>query len=169
MRLTFCMQRLYNLGGRKFVLAGVGALGCIPTMLARTENGKCLDGVNEAISPFNANMKQMINNFKSTLPDAKFVFLDTQNMFRNITANSKTYGFNVTDRGCCGVGKLNGQVTCLPYEVPCTNREEYIFWDAYHPTSAVNVLLGKMSFNGGPDLVYPINIEQLVKNEVWPF
>lgn len=79
-------------------------------------------------------------------------------------------GFSVLDRGCCGVGKMNGEITCLPFETPCPDREEYIFWDAYHPTSAVNVLLGKMAFCGGPDLVYPINIQQLARtDETWPF
>nr|GMD66555.1 GDSL esterase/lipase At1g71691-like [Ipomoea batatas] len=161
--------RLYDLGGRKFVVAGIGELGCIPTMVARTENGQCLDEVNQAVDPFNANMKQMVTHLNTALPDAKFVYLDTQNMFRNIIANSTTYGFSVVDRGCCGVGKMNGEITCVPLETPCPNREEYVFWDAYHPTSAVNVLLGKMAFSGGPDLVYPINIQQLARTQTWPY
>ncbi|XP_031112099.1 GDSL esterase/lipase At1g71691-like [Ipomoea triloba] len=163
------LYRLYDLGGRKFVVAGIGELGCIPTMVARTENGQCLDEVNQAVDPFNANMKQMVTHLNTALPDAKFVYLDIQNMFRNIIANSTTYGFSVVDRGCCGVGKMNGEITCVPLETPCPNREEYVFWDAYHPTSAVNVLLGKMAFSGGPDLVYPINIQQLARTETWPY
>ncbi|XP_019151992.1 PREDICTED: GDSL esterase/lipase At1g71691-like [Ipomoea nil] len=163
------LQRLYDLGARKFVLAGIGELGCIPTMVARSENGQCLDEVNQVVDPFNANMKQMVTNFNTALPDAKFVYLDTQNMFRNIIANSKTYGFSVVDRGCCGVGKMDGEITCVPFETPCPNREEYVFWDAYHPTSAVNVLVGKMAFSGGSDLVYPINIQQLARTETWPY
>nr|GLL42378.1 GDSL esterase/lipase At1g71691-like [Ipomoea trifida] len=178
------LYRLYDLGGRKFVVAGIGELGCIPTMVARTENGQCLDEVNQAVDPFNANMKQMVTHLNTALPDAKFVYLDTQNMFRNIIANSTTYGtknthafipimydywFSVVDRGCCGVGKMNGEITCVPLETPCPNREEYVFWDAYHPTSAVNVLFGKMAFSGGPDLVYPINIQQLARTQTWPY
>lgn len=61
-------------------------------MVARTENGQCVDEVNKIVDPFNANIKQMIIYFNTTLPDAKFVYLDTQNMFQNIIANSKTYG-----------------------------------------------------------------------------
>lgn len=61
-------------------------------MVARTENGQCLDEVNQAVDPFNANMKQMVTHLNTALPDAKFVYLDTQNMFRNIIANSTTYG-----------------------------------------------------------------------------
>lgn len=186
------LQRLYTLGARKFVLTGIGKMGCIPTMLARAEDGQCLDTVNQAVLPFNANVKQMIYNFNTTLPDANFVFIDTDKMFQHIINNSKIYGtylhrlifilkiikiliifqwlklfigFTVFDRGCCGVGKNSGEVTCLPFETPCSNRQEYLFWDAFHPTSAVNVILGNLAFNGSYYLVYPMNILQLA--QVW--
>nr|GMD13204.1 GDSL esterase/lipase At1g71691 [Ipomoea batatas] len=126
----------------------VRKMGCIPTMLARADNGQCLDSVNQAVLPFNANVKLMINKFSTTHPDAKFVFIDTDKMFQHIMNNSKKYGFSVFDRGCCGVGKNSGEVTCLPFETPCPNRKQYLFWDAFHPTSAVNVLLGNLAFNG---------------------
>nr|GMD16545.1 GDSL esterase/lipase At1g71691-like [Ipomoea batatas] len=147
------MQRLYTLGARKFVLTGIGKMGCIPTMLARADNGQCLDSVNQAVLPFNANVKLMINKFSTTHPDAKFVFIDTDKMFQHIMNNSKKYGFSVFDRGCCGVGKNSGEVTCLPFETPCPNRKQYLFWDAFHPTSAVNVLLGNLAFNGNPAFI----------------
>lgn len=36
-------------------------------------------------------------------------------------------GLKVTNAGCCGVGRNNGQVTCLPFQTPCGNRHEYLF------------------------------------------
>ncbi|XP_031100856.1 GDSL esterase/lipase At1g71691-like [Ipomoea triloba] len=157
------LTRLYTLGARKFVLTGIGKMGCIPTMLARADNGQCLESVNQAVLPFNANVKLMINKFSTTHPDAKFVFIDTDKMFQHIMNNSKKYGFSVFDRGCCGVGKNSGEVTCLPFETPCPNRKQYLFWDAFHPTSAVNVLLGNLAFNGSNYLVYPMTILQLAQ------
>lgn len=71
-------------------------------------------------------------------------------------------GFRVVNRGCCGIGRNRGQITCLPFQTPCPNRDEYVFWDAFHPTEAVNILMGKKAFSGTPDFVYPINIQQLV-------
>lgn len=76
-------------------------------------------------------------------------------------------GFSVIDRGCCGLGKNKGEVTCLPFQTPCPNRDEYLFWDAYHPTSAVNLLLGSMAFSRGPNYSYPMNIEQLARLWDW--
>ncbi|KAK8945455.1 GDSL esterase/lipase [Platanthera guangdongensis] len=44
---------------------------------------------------------------------------------------------------------------------PCPNREEYVFWDAFHVTEKVNVILVTRAFNGSGDVVYLINIQLL--------
>jgi len=69
-------------------------------------------------------------------------------------------GFDVIDKGCCGVGKNNGQITCLPLQQPCENRQKYLFWDAFHPTEVANILLAKESYSS-QSYTYPINIQQL--------
>nr|XP_043607574.1 GDSL esterase/lipase At1g71691-like [Erigeron canadensis] len=158
---TTQLKELYNQGARKFVLAGIGLMGCIPSILAQSTEGTCSNDVNQLVLPFNANMKTMINNLSTNLPGSKFVFIDVHNMFQDILANARSYGFSVVNRGCCGIGRNRGQITCLPFQAPCLNRNEYVFWDAFHPTEAVNVLMGKKAFSGTPDLVYPINIQQL--------
>lgn len=70
-------------------------------------------------------------------------------------------GFSVVDRGCCGIGRNRGQITCLPFQTPCPDRDQYVFWDAFHPTEAVNILMGRKAFDGDLSVVYPMNIEQL--------
>ncbi|KAK9080227.1 hypothetical protein SSX86_001903 [Deinandra increscens subsp. villosa] len=158
---TTQLQQLYNLGARKFVLAGIGLMGCIPSILAQSATGGCSDEVNQLVLPFNANMKTMINNLSTNLPGSRFVFIDVHNMFQDILANARSYGFSVVNRGCCGIGRNRGQITCLPFQMPCPNRNEYVFWDAFHPTEAVNVLMARKAFSGTSDVVYPINIHQL--------
>lgn len=69
-------------------------------------------------------------------------------------------GFEVVDKGCCGVGRNNGQITCLPLQQPCENREKYLFWDAFHPTELANILLAKATYSS-QSYTYPINIQQL--------
>ncbi|XP_073279261.1 GDSL esterase/lipase At1g71691-like [Primulina huaijiensis] len=155
------LSRLYNLGARKFVIAGVGLMGCIPSILAQSRDGTCSQEVNQLVLPFNANAKAMINSLSSNLPGSRFVYIDIANMFQDLLANARSYGFSVVNRGCCGIGRNRGQITCLPLQTPCPVRRRYIFWDAYHPTEAVNVLFGQSAFNGNADFVYPINIEQL--------
>ncbi|EYU22751.1 hypothetical protein MIMGU_mgv11b023116mg [Erythranthe guttata] len=50
----------------------------------------------------------------------------------------------------------------LPFKIPCPDGNQYIFWDAFHPTEAVNVLFGRMAFNGNKNGVYPFNVQELV-------
>ena len=45
--------------------------------------------------------------------------------------------------------------------VPCPNRDQYIFWDAFHPTAAANIIIGRKALNGDLSQVYPMNIQQL--------
>lgn len=71
-------------------------------------------------------------------------------------------GFRVTNAGCCGVGRNNGQITCLPLQTPCANRNEYLFWDAFHPTEAGNTVVAKRSYNAVRSSdAYPVDIRSL--------
>lgn len=72
----------------------------------------------------------------------------------------KITGFEVMDKGCCGVGRNNGQITCLPLQQPCADRQKYIFWDAFHPTEKANIFLAKATYTS-QSYTYPINIQQL--------
>ncbi|KAM7278020.1 hypothetical protein ACFE04_005154 [Oxalis oulophora] len=155
------LTSLYNLGARKFVVAGLGRMGCIPSILSQNPSGRCNDQVNLLVQPFNTNVKTMLNDFNTDLPGAKFTFIDIARLFEDLVDNAGTYGFSVVDRGCCGIGRNRGQITCLPFQTPCPNRDQYMFWDAFHPTEAVNVIMGKKAFNGDLRFAYPMNIEQL--------
>lgn len=70
-------------------------------------------------------------------------------------------GFSVINRGCCGIGRNSGQITCLPFQTPCANRDRYVFWDAFHPTAAVNIILARKAYDGNTNAVFPMNIQQL--------
>ncbi|PKI55004.1 GDSL esterase/lipase At1g71691-like [Punica granatum] len=155
------LTTLYNLGARKFVLAGIGLMGCIPSILAQSTNGRCSDEVNRLVQPFNANVKMMMSNLNTNLPGARIIYIDIAHMFEDLLVNARSYGFSVANRGCCGIGRNRGQITCLPFQTPCPNRDQYVFWDAFHPTEAVNILMGRKAFNGDTSVVYPMNIEQL--------
>ncbi|KAF5479430.1 hypothetical protein F2P56_000250, partial [Juglans regia] len=137
------LTRLYNLGARKFVVAGLGLMGCIPSILAQSPTGTCSKEVNNLVQPFNANVKTIINNLSANLPGVRFSYIDVARMFEDIAANARTYGFIVLNRGCCGIGRNRGQITCLPFQTPCRNRNQYVFWDAFHPTAKVNIIMAR--------------------------
>lgn len=160
------LRQLYQLGARKVVVTGVGQIGCIPYELARYQgnSSRCNEEINGAIALFNSGLRKLVDRFNSgrVLPGAKFVYLDTYKSNIDLIENASTYGFTVVDKGCCGVGKNNGQITCLPLQQPCQDRRGYLFWDAFHPTEDANIVLAKMAFTSpSRAYAYPINIQQL--------
>ncbi|GAA0165211.1 lipase [Lithospermum erythrorhizon] len=160
------LTQLYQLGARKVVVTGVGPIGCIPYELARYNgNGtrRCNEEINNAIVLFNSGLKKLVDNFnKGQLPGSTFVFLDSFQSSRDLAINARSYGFEVVDKGCCGVGRNNGEITCLPLLSPCPDRTTYLFWDAFHPTEVANILLAKSAYaSRTKSFAYPMNIKQL--------
>ncbi|XP_038995644.1 GDSL esterase/lipase At1g29670-like [Hibiscus syriacus] len=160
------LQALYNYGARKFVLIGLGQIGCSPNELAQNsrDGTTCVERINAANRIFNNKLKALVDQFNNNDSDAKFIYIDVYGIFQDITSNPSAFGFRVTNAGCCGVGRNNGQITCLPLQRPCSNRNEYLFWDAFHPTQAANVIIGRRSYSAqSPSDAYPIDISRLAQ------
>ncbi|KAJ8539956.1 hypothetical protein K7X08_026345 [Anisodus acutangulus] len=152
---------LHSIGLRKFLLGGIGPLGCIPNQLGTGKAdppGKCVSHVNEMVGMFNSQLKDVVDQLNKNNTDSIFVYGNTFGGFTNIFNNASAYGFEVKDIGCCGVGR---RITCLPLSVPCMNRDQYLFWDAFHPTQAVNQILANKAYSGSIDDCYPINVKQM--------
>ncbi|OAY65604.1 GDSL esterase/lipase [Ananas comosus] len=156
---------LYSMGLRKFLLAGVGPLGCIPSQRASglAPADRCVDQVNQMVGFFNRGVRSLVQQLNTNHPGAIFVYGNTYGAVGDILNNPATYGFTVVDRGCCGLARNQGQVTCLPFAVPCTNRNQHVFWDAFHTTQAVNLILAQRAYTGPQNDVYPINVQQLAQ------
>ncbi|KAK4354155.1 hypothetical protein RND71_026349 [Anisodus tanguticus] len=135
---------LHGIGLRKFLLGGIGPLGCIPNQLGTGKAGKCDSHVNEMIGMFNSQLKDVVEQLNKNNTDSIFVYGNTFGGFTHIFNNASAYGFEVKDIGCCGVGR---RITCLPLSVPCVNRDQYLFWDAFHPTQAVNQILANKAYS----------------------
>ncbi|KAJ7559268.1 hypothetical protein O6H91_04G076700 [Diphasiastrum complanatum] len=160
------LQRLYNLGVRKFALSNIGPLGCIPSQISvHNSDGTCVEFINAYIRNYNAGLKSLVNQLNSDFPDAKFIYANAYDNVMNVVNDPAAQGFKVVNRGCCGAGRFNGQVPCIP--IPsvtyCSDRNDYLFWDPYHPTDAFNVMLAQKFFSGGQDDVNPINLQQLLQ------
>lgn len=55
-------------------------------------------------------------------------------------------GFKVSNTSCCNVDTSLGGL-CLPNSKMCTNRNDYVFWDAFHPSDAANAVLADKLFS----------------------
>ncbi|CAL1410456.1 unnamed protein product [Linum trigynum] len=163
-RYTQQLQIMYNYGARKFVLIGVGQIGCSPSELAQgSPDGRtCVQRINAANTIFNNKLRSLVAQFNRNTPDAKFIYINAYGIFQDLINSPARFGFRVTNAGCCGVGRNNGQITCLPFQTPCRNRNEYLFWDAFHPTEAANVVVGRRSYRAAsPSDAYPYDIRRL--------
>ncbi|KDP21169.1 hypothetical protein JCGZ_21640 [Jatropha curcas] len=160
------LRILYDNGGRKFVLIGLGQIGCSPSELAQNspDGRTCVQRINSANQIFNNKLRSLVSQFNSNTPDARFIYVNVYGMFQDITSNPARYGFTVTNAGCCGVGRNNGQITCLPFQTPCQNRNQYLFWDAFHPTEAANIIIGRRSYSAQSSSdAYPFDIRRLAQ------
>ncbi|MBA0573713.1 hypothetical protein Golob_000975 [Gossypium lobatum] len=158
------LTQLHSLGARKVIVTAVGPIGCIPYQLARYHgnSSRCNENINKAILLFNSELRKLVDRFNGgQLQGAKFVYLDSYKSSNDLYQNGTAYGFEVIDKGCCGVGRNNGQITCLPLQQPCADRRKYLFWDAFHPTELANVIFAQSAYQS-QSYTYPVNIQQLV-------
>ncbi|KAL7104669.1 hypothetical protein ACP275_08G260500 [Erythranthe tilingii] len=163
-RYTRQILAIHSLGLRKFFIAGIGPLGCIPNQLASGAPGpgKCVDYTNLVVTMFNERLQSLVDELNNKYNNESiFAYGNSYGAVVDILNNARAYGFRVTDKGCCGIGRNKGQVTCLPLSVPCMKRNEYMFWDAFHPTQAVNQFLADRAFSGSIFYTYPLNLQQM--------
>ncbi|KAG6405082.1 hypothetical protein SASPL_132664 [Salvia splendens] len=160
------LRMLYNFGARKFVLIGVGQIGCSPNALAQNspDGRTCVARINNANQIFNSRLRGLVDEFNGNTPDARFIYVDAYGVFQDLIDSPSDFGFTVTNAGCCGVGRNNGQITCLPLQPSCQNRDEHLFWDAFHPTEAANVVVGRRAYRAErASDAHPFDISRLAQ------
>lgn len=160
------LRTLYNYGARKFVLNGVGQIGCSPNALAQNspDGSTCVARINNANQIFNNRLRGLVDEFNSNSRDARFIYVNAYGIFQDLISNPSAFGLRVTNAGCCGVGRNNGQITCLPMLPACQNRNQYLFWDAFHPSEAANIVVGRRSYRAERATdAYPFDISRLAQ------
>ncbi|KAF8018261.1 hypothetical protein BT93_H3222 [Corymbia citriodora subsp. variegata] len=166
--LSLQLQKLYNLGGRKFVLMAINPIGCSPSAKARVpKRVGCVQLLNKAAHLFNVELKSLVDDLNAKLPSSRFVFVNSYKIVRDIIKNPTSKGFNNATSPCCEVASLeeggNG-VLCKRGGRACTNRNSHVFFDGLHPTEAVNVKIATKAFlSTRTTEVYPINVKHLAE------
>lgn len=90
------MQALQSVGLRKFFLAGVPPLGCIPSQLAtgRAPPGRCLDYVNQMLGTFNEGLRSLAGSLNRDHPGSVFVYGNTYGVVGDMLNNPPRFGNN---------------------------------------------------------------------------
>jgi hypothetical protein len=70
-------------------------------------------------------------------------------------------GFTDLVEACCGGGPYGAAYPCNGRAPLCLHRDEYLFWDANHPTQAASAIAAQTLFAGNRTFVGPINVKEL--------
>jgi len=121
-----------NIAGYVAALAGEGATHIlVPNLpdLSLTPYVQSLGPIGVAAGQgfslgFNTELANLLDNLDSQFPNTDIIQFDTYSFFNDVVANPANYGFT------------NAQDACLSsLLVPCTNPDQYVFWDGFHPTT----------------------------------
>lgn len=162
--IKFQLTRLYQLDARKFVVSNVGPIGCIPYQKSvnQLQENECVGLPNKLAQQYNAKLKDLLTQLGKDLPGSIFVHANVYDLVMELVTNYKKYGFNTASTACCGNGgRYAGIIPCTPASSLCNDRDKHVFWDAYHPSEAANVLLAKQLTDGDTRYVSPINLRRL--------
>ncbi|CAI0448956.1 unnamed protein product [Linum tenue] len=77
--------------------------------------------------------------------------------------NPDAYGFTEASVACCGQGPYNGVGQCTPASNLCSNRDEYVYWDPYHPTERSAEAILEVILTGPPDVISPMNLNTMME------
>ncbi|XP_058744299.1 GDSL esterase/lipase At5g33370-like [Vicia villosa] len=152
------LRRLYKLGARRVVVTGTGPMGCVPAELARRggPNNECSVELERAASLYNPELFQMIIELNREKGSDVFVVvtMDVKGSFEN--------EFVETKEACCGQGPYNGIGLCTLASNICQNREDYLFWDSFHPSEKANKLIVEKIMTASTEFIYPMNLSTIL-------
>ncbi|XP_074337260.1 GDSL esterase/lipase At5g55050-like [Apium graveolens] len=153
------IKSLYSLGARKFGIISVPPVGCCPSQRIFNSTGGCLEIQNDFSRTFHSELSTLMSKISYELPALKYSIGNTYEMTMNVIENHLLFGLKDVETACCG----SGTQTCTREASFCSNRNEYLFWDLYHPTQAASFLAAQTLYMGEKRFVSPINFYELAE------
>ncbi|KAL5557832.1 hypothetical protein UlMin_034043 [Ulmus minor] len=140
-------KELYALGARKFAVLSTCPLGCLP--FSRTIRGglhrKCDKEMNNAVKLFNVKLSSVLDSLNHELTRSKFVYIDIYNPILDLVQQPNKFGYEISEKGCCGTGLVEAIVLCNKLSHICSNISAYVFFDSIHPTeSAYKIIVSQI-------------------------
>ncbi|KAL7200144.1 hypothetical protein ACSBR2_022282 [Camellia fascicularis] len=114
--LKIYLDILYEIGARQFIVNNIGPLGCLPSLRYKTISRQCNEDMNNLIMPYNYRLPKWLKTW----------------------THYDYSGFKDVKHPCCGQD-VNGELECPPNATPCSNRDEYLFFDGAHTSQVANL------------------------------
>jgi phospholipase/lecithinase/hemolysin len=159
------LRRIHGLGARRILVTGVGPIGCVPAELAlHSLDGTCDRELQRASEAYNPQLETMLAELNAEVGGggAVFVAVNTRRMHDDFIDDPHAYGFATATHACCGQGPYNGIGICTMVSSLCTDRDQYVFWDAFHPTERANRLIAQQYVSGSTDYISPMNLSTIM-------
>ena len=86
------MQRLYGFGALKFVIVGIGSIGCCPARRRETKSEKCDEEINFWSDEYNKGLISMLQELKSDLKGINYSYFDTYKAVFDFVQRPAAYG-----------------------------------------------------------------------------
>ncbi|PRQ51701.1 putative SGNH hydrolase-type esterase domain-containing protein [Rosa chinensis] len=167
--LTNVIKEIYEKGGRRFGIKGIGNLGCIPGLrIVKPGNtSTCNEEVNALSKLHNRVLAKALLELKGQLQDFIYSNPNLYPYADDVVHNPSKYGFKEAEMACCGSGPLRRISSCggkrgvTEYQL-CDNVTDYVYFDSGHPTERYNQKLSKLWWSHTPDVTGRyINLKEL--------
>ncbi|PKI63754.1 hypothetical protein CRG98_015875 [Punica granatum] len=159
------LKNLYKLGARKFGIISIPPIGCCPSQRVFNETGGCVEELNDLAKAFHSELTAILKKLNTQPGYEGFIYSlgNAYDMTMDVILNPAPFKFKDVQTACCGGGRFNGEAICDPKASLCSKRQQYLFWDRFHPTKAASKLAAATLFGGGSRYVSPINFAQLAQ------
>ncbi|KAL4574457.1 hypothetical protein LXL04_021289 [Taraxacum kok-saghyz] len=158
------LDLIYKQGARKIAIFSVGPMGCIPgrVNLPKATDKRCFEGANKMVKYYNYGLERLAYSIPRKYPGAIGVYAEVFNTVQRFRLRPRLHGYSNVNSACCGAGALNGKVQCgeKSYKL-CSNPNEYLFWDYFHPSEHTYELVSKILWAGSRYAIRPINLRTL--------
>ncbi|XP_057962157.1 GDSL esterase/lipase At1g06990-like [Malania oleifera] len=124
---------LYSVGLRKMAIGSLPPFGCWPN---RKTQGLCSEKVNKIAKSYNDKLVKKIPQLQASLLGSRIAYADIYGPLLDMGNHPQKYGFEVADRGCCGIGIIEIGPLCSPITPTCCNSSQYMFFDGAHPSQS---------------------------------
>ncbi|XP_052196413.1 GDSL esterase/lipase At4g28780-like isoform X2 [Diospyros lotus] len=161
------LKNLYNLGARKFGIISAPAIGCCPyerylNQLYNNGSGGCYDEMNDLAQSFYNLTEIILQEFSSQCSGVVYSLGNAYQATMDAINNPLPFGLKDVQTPCCTSGTFTDLGLCTQSDNLCRNREDYLFWDWYHPTQHASQLAALTLYGAAPPFVTPVNFSQLV-------
>ncbi|MBV6627163.1 MAG: SGNH/GDSL hydrolase family protein [Rivularia sp. (in: Bacteria)] len=134
--LSNAISSLAQIGAKNIAVFNLPDLGKTPLALA-TNNSAPLTQLSLA---HNAALEQTLNDFGAN-SNVNIIPVDINSLFNRVVANPKEFGFTQNPAIPCVVGNFSNISSV------CNNPDEFIFFDAVHPSSKSHRLVADATLN----------------------